>query len=78
MNWDNIEANWEQFRGPVQQQWGKLTDEQLDAISGKRHFLTGQIQQTYAVSVENAERQVATWQQQQKETPLEGKPAESK
>lgn len=76
MNWDRIEGNWKQFRGTIQQQWGKITDDQLDTISGKRHLLAGQIQQTYAVSMENAEKQVETWQQQQKETTLESNPAE--
>ncbi|MEA3192242.1 MAG: hypothetical protein QOD26_575 [Betaproteobacteria bacterium] len=78
MNWDSIEGNWSQFKGTVKQHWGKLSDDQLDTISGKRHLLAGQIQQTYAVSMENAEKQVATWQQAQKETTLEDKPAESK
>jgi uncharacterized protein YjbJ (UPF0337 family) len=87
MNWESIEGNWDQFRGTVKRQWGKLSDDQLDAISGKRHLLAGQIQQTYAVPADIAERQLATWQQQQKETTLEdksdetqpmGKPAESK
>jgi len=35
MNWDRIEGNWNQFKGTVKQQWGKITDDQLDAISGK-------------------------------------------
>jgi len=74
MNWDRIEGNWKQFKGTVRQQWGKITDEQLDAIAGKRHLLAGQIQQTYAVSVDNAETQLAAWQQNQKETTVEGKP----
>jgi uncharacterized protein YjbJ (UPF0337 family) len=78
MNWENIEGNWKQFKGTVKQQWGKITDDQLDSISGKRHLLAGQIQQTYAVSTENAEKQVATWQQAQKETTLESKPVEAK
>mgnify|MGYP003694081823 CR=1 FL=1 len=29
MNWDRIEGNWKQVRGKVQQQWGKLTDDDL-------------------------------------------------
>jgi uncharacterized protein YjbJ (UPF0337 family) len=36
MNWHRIEGNWKQFRGTVEQEWGKLTDDQLDAIAGKR------------------------------------------
>ena len=36
MNWDQIEGNWKQLKGNVQQQWGKLTDDQLEVIAGKR------------------------------------------
>ena len=32
MNWDRIEGNWKQFSGKVQQQWGKLTNDDLDVI----------------------------------------------
>ena len=74
MNWDRIEGNWDQFKGTVKQHWGKLSDDQLESISGKRHLLAGQIQQTYAVSCEIAEKQLATWQEKQKDTPLAGKP----
>ena len=36
MNWDTIEGNWKQFKGHVKEKWGKLTDDNLDAIGGKR------------------------------------------
>ena len=39
MNWDQIEGNWKQFKGNVKQQWGKLTDDHLDVIVGKREQL---------------------------------------
>ena len=49
MNWDQIEDNWTQFKGNVKQQWGKLTDDQLDVIAGKREHLAGKIQVMYGV-----------------------------
>ena len=45
MNWDRIEGNWKQFKGNAKQQWGKLTDDQLDVIAGKREHLSGKIQE---------------------------------
>jgi uncharacterized protein YjbJ (UPF0337 family) len=36
MNWGRIEGNWNQLRGKVQQQWGKLTDDDLTTIEGRR------------------------------------------
>jgi uncharacterized protein YjbJ (UPF0337 family) len=47
MNWDRIEGNWKQFKGHVKEQWGKLTDDQLDVTEGKWDRLTGKIQETY-------------------------------
>jgi uncharacterized protein YjbJ (UPF0337 family) len=65
MNWDRIEGNWKQFKGRVQQQWGKLTDDDLDVISGKREELVGRIQEAYGMQRDEAERQVAAWEKNQ-------------
>lgn len=68
MNWDRIEGNWKQFKGSVLQQWGKLTDDQLDVIEGKRDVLLGRIQEVYGISREEGERQLADWQKRMEET----------
>jgi len=68
MNWDRIEGNWKQFKGNVKEQWGKLTDDQLDVIAGKRAQLAGRIQDAYGLTTEVAEKQIAWWQEQLKET----------
>lgn len=39
MNWDTIKGNWKQMSGKVKQKWGKLTDDDLTAIAGKRDAL---------------------------------------
>ena len=44
MNWDRVEGNWKTFKGQVQQKWGKLTDDDLDVIEGKRTELSGRLQ----------------------------------
>jgi uncharacterized protein YjbJ (UPF0337 family) len=62
MNWDRIEGNWKQFKGNVKEQWGKLTDDQLDVIAGKRDNLAGKIQESYGISKEQSEKQIADWQ----------------
>jgi uncharacterized protein YjbJ (UPF0337 family) len=36
MNWDQIEGNWKQFKGKARQQWGKLTDDELEQGAGAR------------------------------------------
>ena len=62
MNWDRIEGNWKQFKGNVKVQWAKLTDDQLDAIAGKRDKLAGKIQEMYGISKDAAEKQLSDWQ----------------
>jgi uncharacterized protein YjbJ (UPF0337 family) len=58
MNWDRIEGNWKQLKGRVQQQWGKLTDDDFDAINGKRVELVGKVQSQYGYTREKAEAEV--------------------
>lgn len=58
MNWNIVEGNWQQLKGKIKEQWGELTDDQLDVIAGKRDQLLGRIQEAYGVSQEEAERQV--------------------
>jgi uncharacterized protein YjbJ (UPF0337 family) len=61
VNWDRVAGNWKEFKGKVQQQWGKLTDDDLDVIEGKRTELAGRLQQRYGVAQDEADRQINTW-----------------
>ncbi len=67
MNWDRIEGNWKQLKDNVKEQWGKLTDDQLDVIAGKRDNLVGKIQETYGISRDETEKQLNEWQKRMKE-----------
>ncbi len=62
MNWDQAKGQWKQLKGKALEQWGKLTDDDLDVIDGKREQLAGRIQERYGVSREEAEKQVEQWQ----------------
>ena len=62
MNWDRIEGNWKQFTGKVKEQWGKLTDDDIDVIAGKRDQLLGRIQERHGVAKDEAEKQVKNWE----------------
>jgi uncharacterized protein YjbJ (UPF0337 family) len=64
MNWDLIQGNWKQLTGKATEQWGKLTNDDLDVIAGKRDQLAGKIQERYGVAKDDAEKQVAEWQRQ--------------
>jgi uncharacterized protein YjbJ (UPF0337 family) len=58
MNWDRIEGNWKQLKGKAKLQWGKLTDDQLDVIAGKRDQLAGKIQEEYGISKDETDKQL--------------------
>lgn len=63
MNKDTIEGNWKELKGRVKEQWGKLTDDRLDEIAGRRDQLAAEIQQAYGVSREEAEKQVKEFEE---------------
>lgn len=58
MNTDILEGKWKQLKGKAQQQWGKLTNDELDQISGKREELVGLVQEKYGYAKERAEEEV--------------------
>jgi uncharacterized protein YjbJ (UPF0337 family) len=58
MNWDQIEGKWKQAAGTIKQKWGKLTDDDLTVINGKKDVLVGKIQERYGVVREEAYKQV--------------------
>ena len=62
MNWDQIEGKWKELAGNVKEQWGKLTDDELTTIGGKRDKLSGIIQNKYGIAKEAAEEQIAKFE----------------
>ena len=58
MNWDQVKGNWKQFKGHIKEKWGKLTDDDLTAIEGKRDQLAGKLQERYGYTKEQAEREL--------------------
>ncbi len=63
MNWYIVENIWKQFKSEVQAQWGKLTDEQLVEIAGRRVELAKKIQEVYGITQERAEQQIKRFEQ---------------
>ena len=62
MNEDRIKGNWKQFTGKMKEQWGKLTDDDLDVIAGKRDQFLGKLQERQGLVKETAEDQLTAWQ----------------
>jgi uncharacterized protein YjbJ (UPF0337 family) len=61
MNWNQIAGQWKQVKGKAKTRWGKLTDDEIDVIEGKRDQLVGKIQQRYGIAKDQAEREVDDW-----------------
>jgi uncharacterized protein YjbJ (UPF0337 family) len=57
MNWEQVEGKWKQYKGKIQEKWGKFTDDDIDMIDGKRQQLVGKIQERYGLAKEAAEKQ---------------------
>jgi uncharacterized protein YjbJ (UPF0337 family) len=72
MNWDQIEGKWKQVKGSAKQQWGKLTDDDLTYVSGKKDELVGKIQERYGITRDEAQKQADLWS---KELQLEAEQA---
>ncbi|ARU05368.1 hypothetical protein CCO03_12330 [Comamonas serinivorans] len=62
MNEDRIQGNWLKFKGKVKEAWGKLTDDDVDVIAGRRDQLVGKIQERQGLAKDVAEQQVADWE----------------
>ncbi len=63
MNWDIIEGNWMKFKGKAKAHWGKLSDDRLDVIAGKRDQLRGEIQEAYGLTKDEAEKQIKEFEE---------------
>jgi uncharacterized protein YjbJ (UPF0337 family) len=58
MNWDTISGKWRELSGQLRSKWGKLTDDDLATIGGKKDVLIGRLQQHYGYQRDRAEREV--------------------
>ncbi len=58
MNWNVIEGKWDQLKGKMRAQWGKLTDDDMDLIAGKKDILLGKLKEHYGYDQERAEKEL--------------------
>jgi len=61
MDWDRISGNWKQFTGRIREKWGKLTDDDLTAINGRRDQLEGKLQERYGYAKDQVRKDVDDW-----------------
>ena len=65
MNWEQVRGNWNQAKGELKKQWGKLTDDDFSTINGERDKLVGRIQERYGYAKDQAQRDVEAWYRRQ-------------
>ncbi len=61
MDWNRIEGNWKQVKGQGKEKWGKLTDDELDQMNGRRERLEGKIRERYGIAKGQAKKDVDAW-----------------
>ena len=61
MNEDTLKGQWMQLKGKAREQWGKLTDDDLTEIDGRREQLEGKIQQRYGYAKDQTKKEVDDW-----------------
>jgi uncharacterized protein YjbJ (UPF0337 family) len=61
MDWNRVEGNWKQAKGKVKEKWGKLTDDDLDVVAGRRDQLEGKIQERYGIAKDQVRKDVDSW-----------------
>ena len=61
MDWNRIEGSWMQFKGRAKEKWGRLTDADLDVITGRQEQLEGKIQERYGLAKDQAKKDVEAW-----------------
>ena len=58
MNTDQLKGNWQIFKGKVKEQWGKLTDDDMNVAEGKLDQLAGRVAVRYGIAKEEAHKQL--------------------
>jgi len=61
MNRDTLKGQWMQLKGKIRQQWGKLTDDEIDQMQGNTEMLIGKLQERYGYEREKAAQEVDRW-----------------
>lgn len=58
MNWDTVTSKWDDYKGQLKSKWGKLTDDDVQAISGKFDVLVARLKQHYGLEKDAAEKEI--------------------
>jgi uncharacterized protein YjbJ (UPF0337 family) len=62
MGWERIAGNWPHWKGRIRERWGRLSDDELAKVSGRREQLTNRIEKAYGLTPQEADRQLRNWE----------------
>jgi uncharacterized protein YjbJ (UPF0337 family) len=63
MNSDTLKGKWKELKGVAKERWGRLTDNDLEAVDGQLDQLIGKVQQRYGIARDEAQKQVDEWKE---------------
>ncbi len=63
MNWQEIEGSWEQVKNGMRLQWSKLTDDEIEAVRGRKDELVRVLREKYHLAQDAAEKEVENWRE---------------
>lgn len=65
MEWSVIESRWHEYQAAAKRRWDKLSEAQISGTRGNRDYLLKRVQEAYAITSDEAERQLTDWQERQ-------------
>ena len=60
--WATTTGGWAEATAEMRERWGALTDNDMQEIDGRRQVLIGKLQTRYALSYQDAEREVGDFE----------------
>lgn len=54
-----MQGNWHEFKGILQENWGLITDSELDIINGSKEKFIGVVMKKYSLTEDEAKNAVA-------------------
>jgi uncharacterized protein YjbJ (UPF0337 family) len=58
MNKDIIKGKWKEIKGNLKQQWGALTDDEIDSLEGSYEELEGLLQKKYGYEKDRTKKEI--------------------
>jgi uncharacterized protein YjbJ (UPF0337 family) len=70
MNVNQLQGKWQQIKGKVREQWGKLSRDDLEKMEGREDQIVGKLQELYGLEKEAAKREFEIWLSSQPDEPM--------